>query len=236
MARLGVFFIIVAVIAMAALIVLPVIGPFRDNSLLMSLQAAINCPPGYTFENEFDTYRPRPGETVESATGYCISPDGDREQLTEDGQIRFLLIAVAAFVVPFLIGLFMLIGGMSRNVTKRAMNYAMNNPTSRYANMMGISSTKADTTSPPVSVDPQLAQMIQNMTGIDIEQAVASGKAQVTTFQSDNLPPSARFSVGGADSTESLTERLRQLEEAKNAGLITQEEYDQKRREILDAM
>lgn len=233
MARLGFFFIIVSVVAMAALIVLPVIGPFRDNSFLMSLQAAINCPPGYTFENEFDTYRPRPGETVESATGYCISPDGDREQLTEEGQIRFILIAVGAFVVPFLLGLFMVIGGMSRNVTKRAMNYAMNNPTSRYANMMGISSTKADTTSAPVSVDPQLAKMFQNMTGIDIEQAVASGKAQVTSYQSDDLPPSARFSV---ESTESLTERLRQLEEAKNAGLITQEEYDQKRREILDSM
>jgi len=74
------------------------------------------------------------------------------------------------------------------------------------------------------------------MTGIDVEQAIASGKAQVTTVEADNLPPSARFAVDNPGGGDSLTERLRQLEEAKNAGLITQDEYDQKRREILDAM
>lgn len=209
MTRLGCSLMILAMILMLALIVLPVIGPFRDNALLMSLQAAINCPPGYTFENEFNTSRPSPGTTVESATGYCISPEGQRTRLSSNEQERFILIATGAFVIPFLLGTFVVIVGANRATKQKAK-------TTRVTSFGGIDIvTMGD-------------QIRVNMPGIDEpivvdKNATSSAKTFVMT---SNL----------SGDSDSLANRLRQLEEARDQGLITAEEYHQLRQEILKTL
>ncbi|MDX2161786.1 MAG: SHOCT domain-containing protein [bacterium] len=239
MARLGCLLMFVAMGAMAALVVLPVLGPFRDNETLMQLQAAINCPPGYTFENEFETFRPRPGETIDSATGYCIAPDGERIMLTEEQTVRFFVIAIAAFVVPFVGGLLLFIFGVNRGVTRSLLKASG-------GQIPGLAwdSRKGVTVTANGPIDPQQAALIKQYTGIDVAdmqvQAAKPGEATVFTMQADTTPPSARFDlagddrVTGADADRTLAERLRQLEEARRDGLITETEYDAKRRAIID--
>lgn len=255
MGRLGCFFIVIAVVAMAALVVLPVIGPFRDNALLMSVQAAINCPSGYTFENEFTTYNPRPGEIIEAATGYCISPTGQRTQMNDDAQGRYFLIAAGAFVVPFLIGLFMIIGASNRATNRRMQDTMGGAPAGQTlfgSSNLAVPVNSTVINSPPGTLhvqgnqlDPAAAEAVRRMTGIDMQRnpdgsvrVQMPGMSQPITVQgSRNQPPtvissSSTAGFGGV----TLAERLKQLDEAKTQGLISQEEYDRLRQAILDEM
>ncbi len=230
---LGFFLMTLAMVAMFALVVLPVIGPFRDNATLMSLQAAINCPPGYTFENEFTTYS-RPGETMDVATGYCISPDNEkRTELTPEQQGRFFLIAVGVFVIPFIIGLFMFIAGVNV-MTHNSVRSAVQTGRIPFVNTGPVQSPGTSvsyvTTSSGNPIDPKISAMIRRTTGLDLDelhqQAHAQGSASVMSVSdwSDNTNLS-----GG-----SLSERLKQIDDARDQGLISKEEYERLRKAILN--
>jgi hypothetical protein len=244
---LGVALMLVAFVALFALIVLPVIGPFRDNTMLMNLQAVINCPPGYTFENEFETFRPRPGETIDAATGFCISPEGERIQQSDDEVMRFVGIAIAAFVVPFIIGLILFIvafGAMTRNRVSTAfrtgnMPFGINlNPVqSPRGSSMTYVTAAAD------NIDPKTAEWVKNTMGIDLDALQASGRLQqgdtpvvYTSNWHNNPAPENSVSTGSVSGSGSLSERLKQIDDARAQGLISLEEYERLRKAILDDM
>jgi hypothetical protein len=241
---LGVLLMAVAFAALFALIVLPVIGPFRDNATLMSLQAAISCPEGYNFENEFTTYS-RPGETMDVATGYCISPDNEqRIQLTGDQQGRFILISIGAFVIPFITGLILFIvavGTMSRNQVSTAfrtgnMAFGMNPGRSAGRGNVTYVSTTAD------NLDPKTAEWIKRTTGLDLDALQQSGQWQAgdtPVIYASNLTSNGASHSNTAANTSSgisLSERLKQIDDAREQGLITREEYERLRKAILDDM
>lgn len=241
MGRFGCLLMILAFVALAALVVLPVIGPFRDNSTLMSLQAAINCPPGYTFENEFQTFRPRPGETIESATGYCISPDGEtRTQLTADEQGRFFIIAIGSFVVPFIVGLFLFIGAVTRATTGKLVGKTMFGD-QNLAVPVGEANSRAQAfvnsriytqvASGQTKVDANTAEWVKKLTGVDIDYA-PDGSVQITMPGQDTPMTVQSTHFGGV----TLSERLKQLDDAKAQGLISQAEYDKLRQAALDEL
>ncbi|MCU0497413.1 MAG: SHOCT domain-containing protein [Anaerolineae bacterium] len=210
MARFGCLLMAMSMVLMFALIVLPVIGPFRDNPILMSLQAAINCPPGYNFENEFDSYRPSPGTTVEAATGFCISPEGQRTELTSAQQERFILISTGGFVFIFILGVFAMIVGVNRTVAQAA----------------DISHT---TSFAGIDIVTQGDRIRVNMPGIS--EPIVLDKNKNTAQGAQTFVVTSNLSNDG---TGSLAERLHQLEEARDQGLITSEEYQRMRQMILD--
>jgi hypothetical protein len=246
---LGVVLILLSIVAMAALVVLPVLGPFRDNATLMSLQAAINCPAGYTFENEFTTYS-RPGETIDAATGYCISPEGERIQQTGDQQGRFILIAMAAFVVPFVVGLILSIVSFNMIAAARVISVARtgNLPFGRGSTQsQGGNASVTYVTATADKIDPKTVDWIKQTTGIDLDELQNSGQLQngdtpvlFTSAWSGNAASNGGVAhrPGSSDTIRpsTLSERLKQIDDAREQGLISLDEYERLRKSILDDM
>jgi hypothetical protein len=115
----------------------------------------------------------------------CVSENGESRDVTEN----WTFISAAIFAIPFLLGLFAFIGGVTRIGAKTLAAQA------------AAASTAAANTTP-----------------------VASGSAQ-------NLAGSQTFTPQG----KSLTERLKEIQDARNSGMITSDEYERLRREILDS-
>ena len=61
---------------------------------------------------------------------------------------------------------------------------------------------------------------------------IAGVNRRVRTFTA--AMPQTQFVIGGVSSGDTLTSKLREIEEARKAGLISSEEYDRLRKEILD--
>lgn len=227
-----------AMAAMFALIVLPVVDPFRDNATLMSLQAAINCPSGYTFENEFERYYPRPGETVDVATGFCVSPEGERIEQTADEQGRFVLIAIAAFTIPFIVGLFLLIGGVNM-MTRNSIRSAVQTGSIPYVTSGPVQSPRSDVSyvtssvsgSSADTIDPRISAMIRRTTGLDLNELQRQAREE---HQVSSVMSSSDWSDNANLSGGSLSERLKQLDDARDQGLISKEEYERVRKAILN--
>ncbi|MFN8371879.1 MAG: SHOCT domain-containing protein [Anaerolineae bacterium] len=174
MARLGCLLMIVAMVALCGLVVIPVLPPFAENETIDNLLAPLICQPEETIERDQYSTRDREG-TSYSMNVYCVDKDGDRRDETG----RWFLFSLGGFLAPFLIGLFMLIGGANRG-------------------MRQFSTGDGGTTLSP--------------TGVPINYVGT---------------PSPKAG-------QSLSERLKQLDEARNQGLISADEYDRMRKEILD--
>jgi hypothetical protein len=253
MARLGCWFgvalMLLAFAALFSLVVLPVLGPFRDNAILMSLQAAISCPAGYTFENEFTTYRPSPGETIDAATGYCISPEGERIQQTADEQGSFIMVAMGSFAIPFVVGLLLFIFAVNAMTTRRVrttfqtgnLPFGLNTNT-RQSRDGNTSVTYVSATAD--QVDPKTAEWIKNTMGIDLDELQASGRLHqgdtpviyTSNWHNNPSPDSSTSATPGSNSSTSLSERLKQIDDARAQGLLSLDEYDRLRKNILDDM
>lgn len=102
---LGILLVLLSIGVLAVMVVLPVIGSFRDDPNVLAIQSALNCPSGHTFEPVDPQAEILVGEDLALATGYCISPAGQRSPITSEHQIGLILITVVLFLVPLLSGL-----------------------------------------------------------------------------------------------------------------------------------
>jgi hypothetical protein len=99
---LGVFLILVAVVALFAVVVLPVIPGVGDIPILISIQGALFCPAGQTYGHDRSSYSVRPGETFLALESYCVNENGDQISFTQDQEVQRLVVSALSFVIPFL--------------------------------------------------------------------------------------------------------------------------------------
>ena len=158
----------------------------------------------------------KPKETLErelyqtrdvEGTGYSMTPYCvNSDYQREDLTGKWVLVGGGGFLIPFLIGLFLTISGANRAVRRRV--------TTLQVNSSGV----------PAS-------------GVEFKDGVL--KVGGMQIKMDNLnADQIRAQMGGfpAGGSGDLTEKLRQLQEAKDNGLISSSEYDRMRQKILDDM
>ncbi len=101
----GILLILLSLAVLAVMVVLPVMGSFRNDPNVLAIQSAINCPGGHRFESVDPNAEVLVGENLALATGYCISPTGQRIPITSEHQLALILITVVLFLIPLLAGL-----------------------------------------------------------------------------------------------------------------------------------
>ena len=158
---------------------------------------------------QYDSFRRSGGYPV---AFYCETADGTQREIS--GNV--ILVMIASFVVPSLLGLFMMMGGIGLMV-KRGVSGLMKNvgnmqTVRTHSNVIDLrqGSEGYDNLSPDVK---QMVDSLRQGMGAVSTQMQSQGQS------------------GG-----SLAERLRQLDDAYNQGLISREEYDKARAAIIDKM
>lgn len=205
---LGVLLIIAACLAMCGIIVIPVLPPLADNAAIDNALAAILCKPNERLERDLYQSTDNDG-TSYSMTPTCINSERQREDVT----VKWVLIGAGAFVIPFLIGLFLTIWGASVAAKRRIAN-SLGNPAYTFVNTSGSAGSGME-----------YKDGVFKVGGMEIK---------LDNFNPDNIKAQMGMSAGGG-STD-LTDKLRQLQEAKDNGLISTSEYDRMRQKILDDM
>lgn len=222
---LGVLFIVAAFVLMFAIIIPS--ESLRDNPDWLNLQASLVCNPGERFQQEIGTYIRSSG--LSGTGGFpvyntCIDANGSERDV--NGQ--WIAINLGGFFgVPFVVGLLLLLWGIIASV-RRSMKRVV----------------------PAVTAWDGATGTPGNIYTFDTEQPGQS--ATVVTINNKNarlqdLPPeTARMvqqllgsltgAIGQMDATNQadLTDKLRQLQEARDANLISQSEYERLRQQILD--
>jgi hypothetical protein len=156
-------------------------------------------------------------------TVYCETSKNVREDVTA----KWTLYGIAAFLAPFLVGLLLFIVG----ITRRAM---------KAAELGGLVSVGSG----GIGVNPQVVvnrygSSTSPIEGIEYNDGVLRvGGVQINTAGlSEQAEAFRRQAASGSPAAgDSLAAKLKQIQEARDAGLITDSEYDRLRQEILDNM
>lgn len=183
MARLGCLLSIIGMVCLFGIVVLPVLPFLEKTTLIDDYLQPLLCEPGETIQRSQYSTRDSEG-TSYSMDVSCRNSDRQERDVTG----RWMLIGIAGFLVPFLIGLFMFIGGVNRGVRRV------------------VTTANGDVILPTPTT---------------------------TIFGNKELVNSAMNAMRSAGS-KSLTEKLQQVQDARDKGLISSEEYDRLRQEILD--
>jgi len=149
------------------------------------------------------------GTQNSTSVWFCDDNEGNQREITN----QIGLTAVVVFLVPFLTGMFMTFLGawrIQRSFTKNIMSN------------LGLQST-----------DGVQVYTTQGGTTIDMRSGKVSPQQQE---QVNQILQSVSSAFGAPASSSSLADRLKQLEDAYNQGLISREEYDRTRQAILDGM
>lgn len=210
---LGILFIIAAVGLLIVMVVIPVLPNTAENATIDDLLARIVCNPGETLIREQYSRASNRGGTSYSANLYCINNENQRR----DETVRWVVISAAAFVIPLLLGIFIL------NLRAFQMRRVVFNTAP------GVTVTHFSTSSSGSSP----------IEGLEInEGGIKFGGMEVRV---DSLTPERvqalrqqMQSVVQNNGGDNLAGKLRQLQETRDAGLISGEEYERLRKEVLD--
>jgi hypothetical protein len=224
---LGTLLIIAAVGALMALVFVPLLPGMTDNPTLLNLMASLVCEPGERATMQIIVTHDSDG-TSYSPDVTCIGREGERTNASG----KLFLIGAGVFTVPFLIGLFLVI------FNPRAFRREVQDTIQIGQDVVGVMkdirtgvvttsrSTSAHSGSPHIGVKDgvlKVGSIEIRMDGIQPDQA------QIL----EGLSPDF-FQPSGAGS--SLASKLKELQEALDAGLISRTEYDQLRKEVLDKL
>lgn len=113
---LGVLLDIFAVVALIVVVVLPAVTDIKTIPSVNNMLQSVLCKTPETLRVEQHVYRYRPGSTSYSATYYCENETRQRN-VTDTAT----LMGIAAFVVPLLLGVFLIINGAMGAVKQRTM-------------------------------------------------------------------------------------------------------------------
>lgn len=213
----GILLIIGAFVALFALVI-PV-DYLQSNPQIMAAKNSLFCQPGESYVEELSSFITRSGTDPfgREVRMYCEDSEGQQREVT--GQA--VMTIIAAFGVPFVIGLILtMIGGIAAFAgwTRRLASGSLSGvPVTVYSNQPGqpVQYTATSTDLNNLDLPPEAAKVIK--------QVMGSFQASANSFQ-----------PGGSNDT--LAAKLRQLEEARDAGLISSIEYDRTRQKILDSM
>lgn len=137
--------------------------------------------------------------------------DGTRREVTPQA----FAVKAAMFVVPFLLGLFLFLIAIFRITTRATRAFIGRAVTTNavVATRPGQSVSRITINGQEVDqMPPEVDQLLKGMFG--------------ESFVAQN----------GGQNRASLTDRLRQLQEARDAGLISKDEYERVRQQILDSL
>lgn len=152
-------------------------------------------------------------ETIEFGSGleinnrptafYCVSGDGSAEERRMvNGPI--ILVMAGTFVVPLLLGILFLIGGIGRSTAVQHGQMMSNAP----VNVARRNDGTFDLSSDSLDLSPETMDMLERM---------------VNSFTGSSIS-------GGNE----LVDKLQQIEKAYSQGLINRTEYERLRQETLD--
>ncbi len=209
----GIILIVVAFVILFGIIVIPVLPPTEDNVSINTYLQTLLCNPGEKFVR--DQYQTRDSDgTGYSMTPYCVNSERQREDVTG----KWVLYGGGGFTVFFLIGLIFVISGASGAAGRRTGQLFQAVPNSFGGTDFAMFNSGG---SSPKNIDFQ--DGVLKVNGFEINmgnlspEKIDALKAQMKT-------------IGAGD----LTTRLRQLQEAKDKGLISSDEYDRLRQKVLD--
>jgi hypothetical protein len=169
MARLGCLLEIISMVALFFLVVLPVIPFFEDSDFFDNMLQPVLCPDGEIRREQYQT-EDYDG-TGYSMNVYCEDSEGDETDVTG----AWIGIGIAAFTIPFLIGLFMMISGFNKGV--RGMMGNM--PTVQgYNPMNSLASFGVNPTPTQAGGNKTMAQKLQ-----ELEEAKRQGLINELEYQ-----------------------------------------------------
>lgn len=175
------------------------IGPFLTETF---------CNPGEKLVSESREIR-RPGESGQEILFFCQDRQGRRRDITG----IYIIAAIAGFIVPFLLGLFMVIGSVRRMIAQAARQITGIPAGVPAGGRMSI---------PGGAVTPTRRTAARDI----------SGSTNIDDYIQQAFNASQREIARGTD----LASRLRKLDEARDAGLISGEEYRRAREKVLDSL
>lgn len=183
MARLGCLLEMISMVALFMLVVLPVLPFFEDSEFFDNMLKPVLCPDGDIRREQYQTYDDDDG-TGYSMSVYCEDSEGDETDVTG----AWIGIGIATFIIPFLIGLFMMINGFNKG-------------------MRGLTGG------------------IPSVQGYSPNDISSSFGTTVSSF-------GAAMPTSSAGKT--MSQKLKELDDAKAQGLINELEYQKAREEILN--
>jgi len=226
----GCLLMVLGIIILLVIIVVPVIPPTADNKTVDDYLAALLCQPNETVVRDQYSFRDSDG-TSYSMDVYCQNSERQREDVTG----KWGLFGVVGFLVPLLLGVGVIALG-ARRKSAASDDYAgtiVTNPTS-------LSSASGST--PPVVImgggafgNVELKDGVLHVGGVEIPVNHLT-PAQIETFKERVRANFGEAGGIGAAGGTDFVAKLKQIGEARDAGLITAEEYDKLRQEILDSM
>jgi hypothetical protein len=227
---LGILLMVIAFGALFLFVLLPTMAP--DNPFTLRLLETFVCDSGQKAEVQVRVTHDSDG------TGYtpiltCIGREGERI----DASGKHFGIGMITFIVPFLIGLFLVIVGAGRNRRSAPQTQWMpgSNPVGFSSGAVSSSSsfssggTVFNTSSPKIEVKDG----VLNVDGIEIR--MDGLKPEHLQFFEGKSPIVMSTSMGMSGAV-TLAAKLKEIQEARDSGLITSEEYDKLRQEILDKL
>ena len=211
----GVLLIIVGFAALFFFTIIPPETRAQDASIV-NLQNALFCKPNERYVEVLGGYvtNSSGSSAGRSFSAYCENVEGQRREVTG----RSFAIMAGAFAVPFLVGLVLCMVSLVALVN-RGKRTAMQSvvPISVFGSQPGESFSKVSVVTvngqPVDNIPPEAAEVLRQV----------MGGFQTTASQ---------FASGSND----LAGKLRQLQEARDAGLITEEEFSRLRQQIMDKM
>jgi hypothetical protein len=229
---LGILLMLIAFAALFLLVIFPTMQP--ENPFVLNLLEAVVCDSGQRAEVEVQVTHDSDG------TGYtpiltCIGREGERI----DASGKHFGIGVIAFLVPFLIGLFMTIAGAgraargSRSTPQTIWKEGSVPQVGFTSGALSSSSAGSGTVFNP-SPHVEVKDGVLNVDGIEIRM---DGLKPEHLKVFEGLSPIVMSSSTSASSgAVTLAAKLKEIQEARDSGLITSAEYDKLRQEILDKL
>ena len=211
---LGLLFIGLAVAVLFAVIVIPVLPSTEDSATVNDYLTPLLCQPGEKLIREQYHMRDSRG-TSYSMTPYCVNSERQREDVTG----RWVLIGGGGFAVLLLIGIFVIIAGATAAARRLTSQTFQAFPNSYGGTDFTVINSSGNT---PKNID--FSNGTLKINGFEIKMD------GLTQDKINALKAQMQANMGGGD----LTTKLKQLQEAKDNGLISSDEYDRLRQKILD--
>ena len=171
MFRLGCLLEMVSMVALFMLVVLPVIPFFEDSEFFDNLLKPVLCPDGEISREQYQ-YTDYEG-TSYSMTVTCEDSRGRETDVTGS----WIAIGVGSFLIPFLIGLFMVIFGANRGMRGMMKGIPQVQGFENYGGMTSAASFGAE--KPKNSAGKTMAQKLQ-----ELEDAKRQGLITDSEYQS----------------------------------------------------
>jgi hypothetical protein len=125
MAKVGCLVMIVGMVALFAIVVIPVLPFLETSPEIDNFLAPLICGPNERIEREQYSTTDREG-TSYSMNVNCV----DLENQSRDATGRWVLVGIVGFTVPLVVGLFAFIFGVNRFVAKRKNQFVSGIPLS----------------------------------------------------------------------------------------------------------